>query len=364
MSPLVSICGMPALDISEEKLFDACLSLRLEQQYLPAHFCPSANLVSWKHPHHPHPPSDTPQASRFLKLVHSNLCGPIPILTPHNKCYFIIFLDDHTNVLNLQLLASKDQALDAWRLVQAQWENQSGLRVKVFRSDNGGEFLNAAFTAELEKAGIIHQLLAPYAHQQNGKAERVIHMIEGRMYAMLDHACLPRSLWGEAALCAAYLFNCTESRALPTGKTPYEMLHSAKPDISHLWVFGVRCFVRIPVELQEKLGPQSRTAIFMGYPPGVKAWRCQDSTTGAFFNSRDVIFNESFSDCEFPTSDSDDEDNNDNTAPPPPASVVVPPPPALVAPIIPHASRLHAPPAAPISPPRERHSSRSLVLTK
>lgn len=38
---------------------------------------------------------------------------------PHGKLHFIIFLDDHTNLLNVQLLASKDQALDAWNVICA-----------------------------------------------------------------------------------------------------------------------------------------------------------------------------------------------------------------------------------------------------
>jgi len=272
---------------------------------------------------------DSPPASHFLELVHSDLCGPIPTETPHGKKYFIVFLDDHTNILDLQLLVTKDQVLNAWQLVHARWENMSGHRVKVFRSDNGGEFLSTAFTKALELAGIERQLSAPYAHQQNGKAERVLRTVEGRMYAMLNHARLPQSLWGEAALCAAYLFNRSESHALVPGKTPYEMLHALKPDVSHLRIFGSRCFARIPLELQEKMGPHSREAVFMGYPPGVKAWRLRDKATGAFFNSRDVIFDESFSGRVF--SDSDDSDDASVPAPSststsvPSAGVVVPP---------------------------------------
>jgi transposase InsO family protein len=92
-------------------------------------------------------------------------------VTPHSKRYFIVFLDDHTHILNIQLLASKDQALSAWTMVRAKWENLSGLHIKIFRSDNGGEFINDAFTQALESAGIERQRSAPYAHQQNGKAE-------------------------------------------------------------------------------------------------------------------------------------------------------------------------------------------------
>jgi len=148
--------------------------------------------------------------------------------------------------------------------------------------------------------------------------------IEGRMYAMLDYAHLPRTLWGEAALTAGYLFNRSESRALPPGKTPYEMLNRTQPTLTHLWIFSARCFARIPSELQEKLGPQSREAIFMGYPPGVKAWRCRDIATGIFFNSRDIIFDESFSNRPFP--DSDDDDDDDSPAPSRPVAPAAPVP--------------------------------------
>ena len=58
---------------------------------------------------------------------------------------------------------------------------------------------------------------------------------------MLEAAGLPSTLWGEAVLTAAYLWNHTESAALPPGKTPYEMVNNKKPDLSHLRVFGSRC---------------------------------------------------------------------------------------------------------------------------
>lgn len=186
--------------------------------------------------------------------------------------------------------------------------------MKIFRSDNGGEFINEAFTRELESAGVQRQCSAPYAHQQNGKAERVMRTIEGRMYVMLDFARLPGSLWGEAALTACYLFNWTESHALPPGKTPCEMVHGVQPNLSHIRIFGARCFARIPTELQQKLGHRSREGIFMGYPPGVKAWRYRDVATGAFFNSHDIIFDESL--VNRPFTDSDDEDEDVPASPP------------------------------------------------
>jgi hypothetical protein len=226
-----------------------------------------------KHPRKPYLPSETPRTARMLDLIHSDLCGPFPIATPHGKNHFIIFLDDHMNLLNLQLLANKSQALDAWMLVKNKWENHAECSVKVFRSDNRGEFMSSAFTDALAVAGIERQLSAPYAHQQNGKAECAIRTLEGRLFAMLETAQLPATFWGEAALTACYLWNRSESSVLPPGKTPYELVNKRQPDLSHLCVFGARCFAHIPSELQSKLGPHSRHAIFLGYPEGVKGYR-------------------------------------------------------------------------------------------
>jgi hypothetical protein len=93
-------------------------------------------------------------------------------------------------------------------------------------------------------------------------------------------------------LYAAYLWSVSPSRVLPQHRTPFEMLHGKKLDLSHLRVFGARCFAQIPPELRPKNGPHSREAIFVGYPDGVKGWRLRDVRSGFFFNSWDVIFDE------------------------------------------------------------------------
>ena len=87
------------------------------------------------------------------------------------------------------------------------------------------------------------------------------------------------------------------------------MVNGCKPDVSHLHIFSLRCWARIPTELQTKFGPHSRRAIFMGYPDGVKGYQVHDPTTGAFFIAHNVKFNE-----ELPAiADSDSNDDEDNT---------------------------------------------------
>ena len=293
-----------------------------------------------KHPRKPFPPSEEPRAVHPLDIVHSDLCGPFPIVTPHGKHHFIIFLDDHSHLLNLQLLATKDQALEAWCVIKNHWENHLERKVKVFRSDNRGEFINVAFSKTLQDARIEWQLSAPYAHQQNGKAERAMHMIEGRLFALLETARLPATLWGKAVLTVCYLWNRSESQALPSGTTPYEVVNGKQPDLSHLHVFGSYCFTCIPTEIQSKLGPHSCEAIFMGYPDGTKGYRLCDKLTGTFFVARNVIFDENLPSVMYHSDSDDESDDAPVSAPsatPPPLSADPHHTPAPPAPqIVPH----------------------------
>ena len=100
------------------------------------------------------------------------------------------------------------------------------------------------------------------------------------MLAMLTAAQLPLTYWGEAALTAGFLFNLTTSSTLPPNVTPFEILKTTKPDVSHLRTWGVRCFAHVPVELQTKLGHKSVECLFMGYPPsgcGYRVFSCYES---------------------------------------------------------------------------------------
>ena len=122
--------------------------------------------------------------------------------------------------------------------------------------------------------------------------ERVFRTIQGRMLAMLMAAQLPLTYWGEAALTAGFLFNLTVSSTLPKDKTPFELLKNTKPDVSHLRVWGVRCFTHVPLELQTKLGAKSCECLFMVYPPSGRGYHVRSLATNHFFDSGNVIFDE------------------------------------------------------------------------
>jgi hypothetical protein len=124
---------------------------------------------------------------------------------------------------------------------------------------------------------------------------QVFCTIQGQMLAMLMATQLSLTYWGKAALTAGFLFNLTISSALPKHVTPFQILKNAKPDVSHLKVWGVHCFTHVPIKLQTKLGAKSCECLFMGYPPGGHGYRVRSLTTNHFFDSGNVIFDENIS---------------------------------------------------------------------
>ena len=65
--------------------------------------------------------------------------------------------------------------------IMLRWENQTGQKVKSFRTDRGIEFVNIGMSEFCVTKGIFHQTSAPYTPQQNGKVERVNRTIKERV---------------------------------------------------------------------------------------------------------------------------------------------------------------------------------------
>ena len=101
---------------------------------------------------------------------------------------------------------------------------------------------------ELVLAGIEVEVVVAHKHWKNGCIKWYMQTIQGKIHAMLVTVQLPMTYWGEAALTAAYLQNLTSMSTLLSGVTPFKVFFSHKPDVSHLWVWGMRCFAMVPEE--------------------------------------------------------------------------------------------------------------------
>ncbi|CAM9000128.1 unnamed protein product [Rhodiola kirilowii] len=91
---------------------------------------------------------------------------------------------------------------------------------------------------------------------------------------------------------ACYVLNRCYLRPI-LDKTPYELLKDRKPNISHLRVFGSKCYVHNNGKNQlGKFDPRSDEGIFVGFGLHSKAYKVFNKRTKLFEESVHVIFDE------------------------------------------------------------------------
>ena len=92
-------------------------------------------------------------------------------------------------------------------------------------------------------------------------------MIIVKAYAICIEAKLPENLWPEMVWTTGYLANRSPSKSL-NWMTPYEKLHSAQLDLTHLKVFGCYAYPFILKECclrMEKLEPWAHIGYLVDY---------------------------------------------------------------------------------------------------
>nr|GEV31253.1 integrase, catalytic region, zinc finger, CCHC-type, peptidase aspartic, catalytic [Tanacetum cinerariifolium] len=138
--------------------------------------------------------------------------------------------------------ASKDETPEV--VIKFLQQIQVGLNkiVRYIRIDNGIEFVSKALTEYYECVGIFHQKTVPRTPQQND---------------------------AEAMATACY----TQNQSLihtSHNKTPYELVHNKKPDLTFFRVFSALYYPTNDSEDLGKLHPTANIRIFVGYAPSRK----------------------------------------------------------------------------------------------
>ena len=130
----------------------------------------------------------------ILEVVYSDVCGPIQVESIGGNRYFVSFVDDFSRKLWVYLIKKKSDVLDVFIKFKSMIERQSGHKIKVLRTDGGGEYVSRDFGALCERDGIVHDVVPPYTPQQNGTAERRNRTIMNMVRSMLKGKHLPKEL--------------------------------------------------------------------------------------------------------------------------------------------------------------------------
>ncbi|UYV65648.1 hypothetical protein LAZ67_3004952 [Cordylochernes scorpioides] len=230
-------------------------------------------------------------SERPLELIHMDLCGPMPTKSLGGAKYLYVIVDSYSRRIFVYFLKSKEDAFDFFVEFKNHRENETNVKIKNVRSDNGTEFANKKFNEFFRNEGIHHQRTVPYSPQSNGIAERTNHTLLDWARTMLFDAKLPTEFWAEAIATAAYLKNCTPTKN-DNMKTPIEKWTGHKPSVAHLKIFGSLAYYYIPKNQRNKFDSRARKGIFTGYSRQRKAYRIYDPQDGKIHEVQTVKFDE------------------------------------------------------------------------
>jgi hypothetical protein len=176
-----------------------------------------------------------------------------------------------------------------------QAERQTGLKLKILRTDNGTEY-NAV---DFEETGVVRERTAPYIHHQNGTSERMNRTILTMIKSMLAQCGAPPRFWDVAFHAALYIRNILPVG--PDGITPYEAWTGKRPNISNLRVWGSIVYILTPMDdpKRYKLDMNSRRGVFVGYTIASNQYLAIELSSMKVFRTSNLYWIEG----EFPTTD-------------------------------------------------------------
>ena len=96
----------------------------------------------------------------------------MPVTSMHGSRYLLTFIDDFSRYTWVFFLKKKSEVCEKFSKLKALIENAFGLKIKILRYDNGGEYFSNLFLYIFSHSGIQVQHSIPYTPQQNGVAER------------------------------------------------------------------------------------------------------------------------------------------------------------------------------------------------
>ncbi|GJW49812.1 retrovirus-related pol polyprotein from transposon TNT 1-94 [Tanacetum coccineum] len=259
-------------DLARKDLVRGLPRLKFEKD----HLCSACQLGKSKK--HTHKPKTENTNLEVLNTLHMDLCGPMRVQTVNGKKYILVIVDDYSRFTWVKFLRSKDETPTV--VIKFLKQIQVGLNktVRFIRTDNGTEFVNKTLYDHYEKVGIFHQKTVPRTPQQNGVVERRNRTLVEAARTMLIFSKAPMFLWAEAVATACY----TQNRSLihtRHEKTPYELVHNKKPDLTFFRVFGALCYPTNDSENLGKLQPTADIGIFVGYAPNRKGYRIYNKRT-------------------------------------------------------------------------------------
>ena len=140
-------------------------------------------------------PSGAKRVNKILELVHNDVFGLVSVPSLGKSMYYVSFIDNFSRNTWIYFLRNKSEVFDRFKEFKALVENQTEKKIKVLRTENGGEFCKKEFEEFYKKCGIARKKYTPYMPHQNRVAERMNRMLMEKARIMLSGTRLGQELW-------------------------------------------------------------------------------------------------------------------------------------------------------------------------
>jgi hypothetical protein len=228
-------------------------------------------------------------SARPLERVFSDFWGPYSTPGLAGELCMLTFTDDYTRKSWVYFTKERRELRELFQVFRARVEAETSLKIKQVRCDNALEY--RALEKAIATTGVQFEFTTPYTPEQNGVSERLNRSLITVARSMLQDAQLPTKFWAEAANTACYLRNRTPIG--PGGITPEEAYSGKKPYIGHLRAFGCIAYAHIPKERRQKLDPNAKKTVLIGYMPTARQYRLYDLVANKVVLATAPIFDES-----------------------------------------------------------------------
>ena len=245
------------------------------------------------------PKSSYTRTQLFAHRLHADTTGVIRPATTTGFRRALVIVDDASRWIFIRLLraASTLETSAAIRniLQEAAAGAQHILHTRIFRSDNGTEFVNSDVQNLLVQAGIQHERTCPHTSHQNGVAERAIGRLMPMVRTMMAAASARPTFWGEAIHAAAHILNRMPCSSNQDNVSPFQIRYGRVPHISHLQPWGITAYVQ-RLRQQNKLHRRADSGMLVGYGHDLtlqKGWRVYLPINRKIVTSSNVTFDAS-----------------------------------------------------------------------
>lgn len=236
-----------------------------------------------------------------LYRIHSDVAGPMPVMSTGGGRYIVSFIDDATRFNYIRVMKSKSEVFSHFVNFLIEVERLHGSQIKVLKSDRGGEYMSKEFNQYLSQKGIKFERASPETPEQNPVSERFNQSLLERTRAIMIDTGLPQHLWGEIVVTVSFILNISPSSTLDMN-TPYSLWHenmtgSHSNNTDFLRAIGCAAYPLLKTTQMNKLSPKSKRCILVGYELGARAYRLWDPETKKIIVSRNVVFNKKLFPC-------------------------------------------------------------------